>query len=70
MFCYTVDRGQVEPAHYQVYYCFNKQLSINKRDFTTQKLAQEWEVSEHFVNFKKNVLLLNRNFKNRINHAK
>ena len=44
------------------------ELSFNKQDFASQKLAQEWEISKHFINFKKNMLLLIITFKNRTNH--
>ena len=44
------------------------QLNFNRQDFASQKLAQEWEISKHFINFKKNILLLIITFKNRTNH--
>ena len=41
---------------------------FNKQDFASQKLAQEWEISKHFIIFKKNMLLLIITFKNRTNY--
>ena len=44
------------------------QLSFNKQDFASQRPPQEWEISKHFTNFKKKMLLLIITFKNRTSH--
>lgn len=39
------------------------------QDFTSQKLAQEWKISKHFINLKKRLLLI-ITFKNNKSHRR